>query len=810
MSLEREDSESSAITYRSTPEQDTQNGHETQDQDPNVGTDTPHPSPQRVRFQSASDIRYNAPPSEDAENKHSERETAQQQGQPHRPSEPYLHEGADIADAPLRERTQVQEEDQTHEQQAQEAQEAVEATEKVVKTSKAKFQAAGYTFVGKARSLAARLGRPEAAGDDFHPGVYHPEWASGGQVPLGDMTDNKHKTDEEKRKHQATSGSEAHRLVREVTQDQTSHRRRARGKPYPRQGTDVRDGGDLGIDSGLRYRAGGGGILSQLMKLNNSQQQHSGASSSQPSTLGTPSGNGRQGEKPRWYNKTPDSSPTIPSLNGGAGLSGASTPVSSDILTAASKRRSKQSKNNTRLEDEIRVTVHIAEIIARQRYIMQLCKALMRFGAPTHRLEEYMQMTAKVLEVDSQFLYLPGCMIMSFDDASTRTTEFKLVRTAQGVDLGRLASTHSVYKNVVHDVIGVEEAIQELEDIMKQKPRFNKIIIVLTYGLATAMVGPFAFDARPIDLPIIFINGCFLGLLQHVLAPHSVLYSNVFEVTASVLTSFLARAFGSIPHGVIDGKRNYLFCFSAMAQSSIALILPGFLVLCSSLELQSHQMIAGSIRMVYAIIYALFLGYGITVGTTIYGLIDPNASSEITCPRTGSFKNPYVARFPFVVAYASCLAVVNQGKWKQAPAMVFIALAGYVANYFSTKRLGSNSQVANTVGAFTIGVMGNLYSRIWHGHAATAILPAIFVLVPSGLAASGSLISGVESANEIRTNVTQHGGGTQPGAGLAQRSSVFNLGFGMIQVAIGITVGLFLAALVVYPYGKRRSGLFSF
>jgi hypothetical protein len=39
---------------------------------------------------------------------------------------------------------------------------------------------------------------------------------------------------------------------------------------------------------------------------------------------------------------------------------------------------------------------------------------------------------------------------------------------------------------------------------------------------------------------------------------------------------------------------------------------------------------------------------------------------------------------------------------------------------------------------------------------------------------------------------------------------VFNVGYSMIQVAIGITVGLFLSALIVYPLGKRRSGLFSF
>jgi hypothetical protein len=39
---------------------------------------------------------------------------------------------------------------------------------------------------------------------------------------------------------------------------------------------------------------------------------------------------------------------------------------------------------------------------------------------------------------------------------------------------------------------------------------------------------------------------------------------------------------------------------------------------------------------------------------------------------------------------------------------------------------------------------------------------------------------------------------------------VFNVGYSMIQVAIGITVGLFLSALIVYPFGKKRSGLFSF
>jgi hypothetical protein len=40
-------------------------------------------------------------------------------------------------------------------------------------------------------------------------------------------------------------------------------------------------------------------------------------------------------------------------------------------------------------------------------------------------------------------------------------------------------------------------------------------------------------------------------------------------------------------------------------------------------------------------------------------------------------------------------------------------------------------------------------------------------------------------------------------------SIVFNVAASMIQIAIGITVGLFMAALLVYPMGKKRSGLWT-
>ncbi|PWY87400.1 DUF1212-domain-containing protein [Aspergillus heteromorphus CBS 117.55] len=448
---------------------------------------------------------------------------------------------------------------------------------------------------------------------------------------------------------------------------------------------------------------------------------------------------------------------------------------------------------------EALLTQKIGSLLTRQRYMLQLCRALMKFGAPTHRLEEYLQMSANVLRVQGQFMYIPSCMIMSFDDPLTRTAEVKLIRTVQGLDLGRLGDIHNCYKNVLHGKLSAEEALPVIDDILTRKNKFsNPWVLVGLSGLASVAVGPWAFEARPVDMPIIFLLGCMLGFMQYVLAPRSALYSNVFEVTVAMATSFLARAFGSIYR---NGEP--VFCFSALAESAIALILPGYSVLCSSLELQSHQIVAGSIRLVYTIIYSLFLGYGVTVGITIYGLIDDNATNASTCSARSHniYGSVYVQEFVFVAVYCAFAAILNQAKWKQLPIMSFMGVAGYVTNYLATSHL--SSWLGSTIGAFTIGLCANLYSRVWHGHAAAAIVPGMWTLVSSGLASSGSIISGLSYANAVKNNTVTTETST------ATEASLGSLGLTMVQTALGITVGLFLSALVVYPGGKRKGGIFN-
>ena len=60
------------------------------------------------------------------------------------------------------------------------------------------------------------------------------------------------------------------------------------------------------------------------------------------------------------------------------------------------------------------------------------------------------------------------------------------------------------------------------------------------------------------------------------------------------------------------------FCFAAVASGSVVLILPGYIVLCGSLELANRSIISGSVRLVYSILYSLFLGFGLAMGSEVY------------------------------------------------------------------------------------------------------------------------------------------------------------------------------------------------
>ena len=541
------------------------------------------------------------------------------------------------------------------------------------------------------------------------------------------------------------------------------------------------------------------------------------------------SGTSTPNRKVKWYDKPEQSNPTAAALmqaalsSTGPSVAGMGTiprpravrPKSADMISTAvdiithGKTRNHDRNSNGSLENHVGLITEVADIIARRDYLLKLCGALMEYGAPTHRIEEYLGASARAILIDADFLHIPGAVICTFADRTIHANNVDIVRKRGGLDFARLKDVFNVYKCVIHDKLTPEQGIQEIDAIRKRPDTYSELFRIFLFGVASVVVGPFSFESRPIDFGPIFLLGCTIGFMTVKVVPRSEHFSNVFEVFASVVAAFVARALGSIQYH--DGS--YVFCFSAMAQSAIAMILPGFMMLNAALELQGRNLISGSVRMVYVIVYVLFLAFGLLIGTTIFGLMKKDAVSSTTCdipPWFAADMNWKLihTRFIWAPLFACCTGLIYQARWRQLPVMAFIAVCGHQANFWISTQLSSNPQVANAIGAFVIGCISNLYSRLFRGLAATAMLPAIYCQVPGGLASSGSLVAGVNSANEISGNSTataisqgQHGNSD---------GTIFNVGYSMVQVAIGISVGLYLSALVVYPYGKRKSALGSF
>ncbi|KAK6351357.1 hypothetical protein TWF718_004520 [Orbilia javanica] len=463
--------------------------------------------------------------------------------------------------------------------------------------------------------------------------------------------------------------------------------------------------------------------------------------------------------------------------------------------------------------EELTITVHIAETLQRQKYLLKLCRALMLFGAPSHRIEDFLQISAAVLAVNASFVYLPGTIIVSFQDPQTHTSDVQVVKSGTALDLGKLQYVHIIYKEVLHDVISVETGTEKLEKLIKKPPLRNVWFKVLLYGGASASIAPL-FNARVKDLPFAFLLGMVVALMGLVINPKSEAFANVFEIMGTIIVSFFARAFGSIR---MNGTE--LFCFSGITQGAIApLLLPGYAILLGALELQSKKLVAGAVRMFYAVIYSVLLWFGISIGTALYGFVDPRATSLTECQD----QNLQEFRFFYVPLFTFFVLLANQARWKQAPAMLIISLLGYTVNYFSQGRFPHTPQIANGLAALTVGVLGNLYSRVVHQAAFTAMVPAILLQVQSGIASSGSLMSGLtvamtivdgrnarlptdpESVNIAAGQNSQSGFVVDGGAG--------QLALGLVAISVAISFGLFLSSVIVYPLGKgkKQSAIFAF
>ncbi|KXN85677.1 Pheromone-regulated membrane protein 10 [Leucoagaricus sp. SymC.cos] len=484
------------------------------------------------------------------------------------------------------------------------------------------------------------------------------------------------------------------------------------------------------------------------------------------------------------------------------------------------------------------VSKNLEDLAVRRNFLLKLAKALLYFGAPPHRIESQLIAADTILNTRAEIVYLPNIVIVTMHgEEPEEVARTYFVRSKGRLALTSLHRVHIIYRDVLHDRMGAQEGIDSLRRILRAPPIYPLKFRCFLAFICSSTICVLAFGGSAVDM---FISGICASILQYLglsAANKSSMYANVYEISVSIFVAFVARGLSSVP--------GHVFCYSAISSAGVVLILPGFTVLISSLELMSKNIFCGSVRIVYAIIYTLFLGFGLTIGSDFYLVLDrrarrqyyhnssstnftyihgqfvfsnstsplnmmsgvigtvlhSHASNETTslkvikgCLRDDSWSwwrqpFPWYAVFILVPLYSTCSSLSNLQSWRsiQLLVMVTFSCAAYAANKATSILLPGRTDIVSAAGAFVIGLLGNIYSRVVRGTAFTSMVTGVLFLVPSGIAQGGGLNQNYRNSSE-------------------QYSVGFSLALRMISLASGVTVGLFVSQVLVYLFGSRKNG----
>ena len=153
----------------------------------------------------------------------------------------------------------------------------------------------------------------------------------------------------------------------------------------------------------------------------------------------------------------------------------------------------------------------------------------MSFGATSHRIESQLVAAARIIEVEAEFIHLPGVIICSYGDQELGCSETHFVKCGGRLSLGALHKVHLIYRSVVHDEISAKEAAEKLDALLLAPPPYAVLFRCFLALCLSALICPLAFGGSFVDMWIAGIAAFILAFLQLSVAEKSALYANVFE-----------------------------------------------------------------------------------------------------------------------------------------------------------------------------------------------------------------------------------------------------------------------------------------
>lgn len=365
-------------------------------------------------------------------------------------------------------------------------------------------------------------------------------------------------------------------------------------------------------------------------------------------------------------------------------------------------------------------------------FVLALGKALHRYGTPAHRLEEGLLVCCRQLGLaDAEVFTTPTTIIMSFGDPHELRTRMMRVEGGE-LDMDKLARVDALADQVGARRIPISEGLAQLDAIGRTPPRYGRMLSTFTHAVT---VGAFAvfFGGSLMDVAVAGAIGLALGVLAS-FTKRSVDRARVFELVGSMIASAAAGVASSIWTEISP---------PLVTLAALIVLLPGLSLTVAMTELTTRHIIAGTSRLVFAVIVLLELVVGVALGSRLANvLVDVHHATPSALPA--------YAQWIALGASALGVAIVVQASPRAFGWILGASLVGYLGAQLGDVWLGGDMGVL--VGAFAVGVTSNVYARWLQRPAQVVQVPAVLLLVPGSMGFRGmSSLLGHDTVTGIET-----------------------------------------------------------
>jgi uncharacterized membrane protein YjjP (DUF1212 family) len=388
-------------------------------------------------------------------------------------------------------------------------------------------------------------------------------------------------------------------------------------------------------------------------------------------------------------------------------------------------------------------------------FVLALGRALHRYGTPAHRLEEALRRVCDRLALEAEVFTTPTAIIMSFGRPTELRTRMMRVEGGE-LDMAKLARVDQLADDVVEHRVSPVDGVRLLEKIVAAPRQYKRVLSTLVHGTNAGAIAVF-FGGSLADVALAGAIGLMLGLLAQVLS-RSNDQARVLELIGAAFAAFAASVASSVWPEVTP---------SLVTVAALVILLPGLSLTVAITELATRNLIAGTARLMSAVIVLLELVVGVALGERLAEVIvHVHRAVPVPLPE-------WAYGIALLVASAS-LAVAVQAQLRAFGWIIGACVVGYAGSRAGGVWL--DGQMGVLVGAFALGVLSNAFAR-WLDRPAQVIqVPAVLLLVPGSM--------GFRGMSSLLDKDTLTGVETL---------------FAMFVVAIAIVAGLLAANAVVSP-----------